>query len=68
MESSTVMVWSLLFGSLGLGYLSYGRKQKQFMPALCGVALMVYPYFIASTPLLLLIGATLAALPWFIKF
>lgn len=61
------MLWGVLFGSLGLGYFIYGKKQKAIVPMLCGVALMAFPYFIESDVLLVIIGAALAAIPYFVK-
>lgn len=57
--------WSLLFGSIGLGYFIYGKRQKAPVPLACGLALMVFPYFVASTWGLLLVGVTLLAIPYF---
>ena len=60
------LLWGTLFGSLGFGYFLYGKKQGAVMPLVCGLLLMVFPYFISGTALLVLIGLVLAALPWFI--
>jgi len=64
---TSILFWGLLFGSLGLGYFMYGRRQKAPVPLVCGFALMVFPYFVAKTLLLVLIGAVLAAVPFFLK-
>ena len=56
-----------MFGSIGLGYLIYGRKQRAVVPLLCGLALMIYPYFVANTILLVVIGAALIAIPYFFR-
>jgi hypothetical protein len=57
----------LLFGSVGLGFLVYGKKQKAVVPLVCGLVLMIFPYFIANTILLVAIGAALIALPYFVR-
>jgi hypothetical protein len=62
------LLWGVLFGALGLGYFSYGRKRRAIVPLVCGVALMVFPYFISSTLLLVTIGAALLAVPYFIRY
>jgi len=62
------LLWGLLFGSVGLGYFIYGKNQKALMPALCGVTLMLVPYFVSSTLLLVIVGAGLMALPFFVRF
>lgn len=62
------LLWGLLFGSVGLGYFIYGKNQKALVPALCGLVLMIYPYFVSSTLLLVVAGAGLMAIPWFVRF
>jgi hypothetical protein len=61
------LLWSLLFGSIGLGYFIYGRKQGKTIPLLCGVVLMVYPYFMPNTAVLFIIGAIFVAVPYFVR-
>lgn len=67
MEDGSVLLWGMLFGSLGLGYLTYGKRQKKVMPFACGLALMVFPYFVTNLWLLLGIGVVLSVLPYFIR-
>jgi hypothetical protein len=57
----------VLFGSVGLGFFMYGRKQKVVVPLICGLVLMVFPYFIPNTILLVAIGVGLIALPYFVR-
>jgi hypothetical protein len=57
----------LLFGSIGLGYFIYGKKQNAVVPLVCGVALMVFPYFVSNALLLVGIGVTLSAIPYFLR-
>jgi hypothetical protein len=33
----------------------------------CGMILMIYPYFISSTGLLVSVGAALIAIPYFVR-
>jgi len=61
------LLWGLLFGSVGLGFLIYGRKQKAVVPLVCGLALMIFPYFISNTILLITIGVALMAVPYFLR-
>ncbi len=61
------LLWGLLFGSFGLGFFAYGKKQKAVVPLVCGLALMIFPYFISSTILLVAIGVALIALPYFVR-
>jgi hypothetical protein len=48
-----------IFGSIGLGAFIYGKRQAAWRPMVLGIALMVYPYFIADTALVFGIGAVL---------
>jgi hypothetical protein len=64
---TSTLLWGLLFGSIGLGFLIYGRKQKAVVPLVCGLALMIFPYFVSSTILLITIGIVLIAVPYFVR-
>jgi len=66
MASSTI-AWGLLFGSIGLGYVLYGRQQSAPMPLFAGIALMGVPYLFEGTFSLLGVGALLILLPFFVK-
>jgi predicted membrane protein len=65
--SSSWLLWALLFSSIGLGFFVYGKRQRAAVPLTCGLVLMVFPYFVASTVLLVLIGVALVALPYFLR-
>jgi hypothetical protein len=60
-------MWGVLFGAIGLGFLTYGRKQRAAVPLICGLALMAFPYFVSSTLWLLMVGIALMAIPYFVK-
>ena len=62
-----VLFWGMLFGSLGLGYMSYGKRQKRVVPFACGLALIVFPYFITTLWLLLGIGLLISVIPYFVR-
>ncbi len=64
---TAVLLWGLLFGSVGLGYFIYGRKQSAPVPLLCGLALMIFPYFVSNIPLLVGVGVLLVAVPYFFR-
>ena len=68
LDNPTLLMWSLLFGAFGMGYFAYGKKQRSPVPFVVGIALMVYPYFIANVYLVVLIGAVLLAVPYFVRF
>jgi hypothetical protein len=65
--NTSSLFWGLLFGSIGLGFLIYGRKQRAVVPLLCGLALMVFPYFVSNSVLLVAIGVALMAIPYFVR-
>lgn len=65
--TEATLLWGVLFSSIGIGYFIYGRRQGKTIPLLCGVALMVYAYFIPNTVALVIIGAIFVAVPYFIR-
>lgn len=65
--STASLLWGMLFGSIGLGFLIYGRKQRAVVPLVCGLALMVFPYFISNSVLLVVIGVALMTIPYFLR-
>jgi hypothetical protein len=67
MDNSASLIWGMIFGSIGVGYFVYGKKQQRFIAMLSGFALCVFPYFVSNTVLMVLIGIVLIALPFFIR-
>lgn len=65
--STAVLIWSMIFGSIGVGFFIYGKKQKAVVPLCVGVALCVFPYFIANVYVLVLVGVLLMAIPYFVR-
>jgi hypothetical protein len=61
------LLWGLLFGSIGLGFFIYGKKQKKPVPLVCGLVLMIFPYFVSNTFLLVALGVVLVAVPYFFR-
>ena len=66
MDASTLLI-GMFAGAIGLGYFVYGKKQAQVVPMICGIALMVYPYFIANIWVLVGLGLVFCLAPFFIK-
>ncbi|MCD6176197.1 MAG: hypothetical protein J7K65_10590 [Planctomycetes bacterium] len=66
MDAST-LIWGVIFGSIGLGFFVYGKKQKAIIPLLSGIGLMVFPYFVSNPYILILLGIVLVVLPYFLK-
>ena len=67
MDSTAVLLWGLLFGSIGFGFFIYGKKQKSVMPLITGIALCVVPYFIANVSVLVMVEVILMAIPYFVR-
>lgn len=59
--------WGFLFSTIGLGYFVYGRRQRAPVPLACGVALMVFPYFVTGAWAIVLIGTALIAIAYFVR-
>ncbi|WP_019868064.1 hypothetical protein [Methylovulum miyakonense] len=68
MGSESELLWGVLFGSVGFGFFIYGKKQSMLVPLVCGLALMVYPYFMPNAVVLVLVGLVLVAAPYFYRF
>ena len=47
MNTNTLFA-SLFWGSVGLGYFVYGRRQRSWIPMVGGVLMMAMSYFIGS--------------------
>jgi hypothetical protein len=65
--NTSSLLWGLLFGSAGLGFFVYGRKQRAVVPLVCGLLLMVFPYFVSNVALLVAVGIVLCAVPYFLR-
>jgi hypothetical protein len=61
------LLWGVLFSSIGLGYFIYGKRQGAPLPLVCGIGLMVFPYFVSNSWAMVLTGAALMAAPYFVR-
>jgi hypothetical protein len=59
----TTLVFGLVFGAVGTVYLALARKEHDATYLICGVALILYPYFVENVALIIVIGAALIAVP-----
>jgi hypothetical protein len=66
MDMNTMLL-GLLFGSIGLVYFIYGKRQAQPVVKYTGLVLMIYPYFIINNIALFLVGVILLFVPKFVK-
>jgi len=67
MEDTALLMWGMFFGALGVGFFSYGKKQHAIVPQITGVMLLAFPYFISNSYLLVIIGAVLVTIPYFVR-
>jgi hypothetical protein len=61
MDISSTLFASLIWGSIGLGFAIYGKRQKAMVPLLGGILLMGSSYLISSALYMSLVGAILVA-------
>jgi hypothetical protein len=62
-----VLLWGLLFGSIGIFYFRYGKKSRNPVMRYTGVALLLFPYIVENTIALIAVGLGLMLLPKFFK-
>ena len=62
--TKTSIIAMVIFSVIGLGYFAYGKKSQQLLMLICGIALMVYSYFVDGIVNIVLIGVGLSALPF----
>ncbi len=62
--SGASLFGGILFGSLGVGYFIYGKKQGKVAYLVCGAALAIYTFVVSSALLVIVIGLLLSAGPW----
>ena len=61
------LFWGMIFSAIGVGFFVYGKKQAAFVPLLCGLALMIFPFFVSNTYALVAVGVVLIAIPYFAR-
>jgi len=61
LDASSILA-SLVVGGIGTVALIYGKRQSRIPHMAIGLILIVFPYFLSSWVLILLIGALLTAL------
>lgn len=63
-DPSVVQLMALLIGSVGLGYMLYGKKQSHAVSLGCGVLLVVIPFGVSNLSALVAMALVLMALPF----
>jgi hypothetical protein len=61
------LLFGVLFGAIGSGYLLYAKRQYDALYAITGFALMIFPYFVSNVIATFIIGAILCAAPFAIR-
>ena len=64
--SSSFLIASLIWGSVGVGIFIYGKKQRLMIPLFGGIALIAISYLIASALYMSLASIGIIALIWFL--
>ena len=67
MDISTSLLLGVLFGSFGMGYIVYGKKQRKGIALLSGIALCTFPYFVQNMYLFIVTGILLIVLPFLLR-
>ena len=61
------LIGNVIFSGIGFVAFMYGKKQGRFNPLVSGGVLMVYPYFVTNTVLMVLVGIALTAAVWYAR-
>jgi len=54
--SAANLIGGFIFGSIGFVAFFYGRRMSLWKPMFCGLGLMVFPYFVANTVAIYVVG------------
>ena len=63
-----LIISGFVFSALGFIYFSYGRKLKKLEITLCGIGLMIYPYFVTSINVSIAIGVVVSLIPFLMRW
>jgi predicted cobalt transporter CbtA len=67
MPSTTVLLLNVLLGSIGAGYMVYGRRNNHLLATICGLLLLVVPSLISAPLPLVLAGMAVMTLPFLMR-
>ena len=62
----TWLFLSLLTGGLGMGLFLYGKREDRWPQLVVGLLFMVYPYFTGTVTSLVVVGALLLGVLWYL--
>lgn len=63
----TSLMLGLLFGSIGMGFFVFGKKQGRIVPLGAGVGLMAIPMFLTNPIVCSGVCVALMILPWILR-
>ena len=67
--SSSMLIASLIWGTIGSGFAIYGWRQKDMLPLWGGIALVAVSYFIESALIMSIVSVLLiVAIFWLRKY
>jgi CHASE2 domain-containing sensor protein len=66
-QSPGLLLWGMVWSSIGVGFFLYGKRQSRAVPLLAGILLSVLPFFVTSVTALAISGGVLTSLPWFLR-
>lgn len=64
--NTNFLLASLVWGSVGVGYFIYGKKQQEIAPLAGGLAMIAVSYFVGSALLMSLISIGIIVAVYFI--
>jgi len=67
MPEPWTLFFSFLFGTFGVGYFLYGKKQSKLVPLICGIVLMIFPYFVSNRFAIVGIGIGIMLVAYFVR-
>ena len=67
LTSAHILVASLIWGSVGVGFFIYGKKQQSLVPLFGGLLLIGVSYFIESALYMSLAAIAILAGIWWLK-
>jgi len=66
--STSVVLWSVFLGALGMAYMSYAKRQGKTIAAIAGIIFILLPYFTTETYHLLASLIVIVALVYFFNY
>jgi hypothetical protein len=68
MGNSNTLIASLIWGSIGMGFAIYGKRQTAMVPLFGGLSLVAISYFISSASTMSAVGTVIVGVMiWFKK-